>query len=180
MHPPMKKRVDKLVEQAKEMKRVLDQIKTKKEKLMSTKIGVWLDRSKAIILQFEDNKCDVVTLNSNIESARHPRCGTEGHCTIIPERKNKGRRQEIVRKFYQGIAAKIKNAGAIFILGPGMAKTEFAKELNAVKQLRSRVIGIAVADKMSLRQLESKVRNFFDSIVKQPKMRRTQLCTVKN
>lgn len=147
---------------------------------MSINIGIWLDHSKAVILQIEDKKCDVVTINSNIEDARHPRCGTEGHCTIIPERKRKGRRQEIVRKFYQGITAKIRNAGAIFILGPGMAKTEFVNELNTVKQLRSRIIGIAAADKMSLRQLESKVRQYFDSTINQPLMRSHLLYTVKN
>jgi stalled ribosome rescue protein Dom34 len=147
---------------------------------MSINIGIWLDHSKAVILQIQDRNCDIITINSNIEDARHPRCGTDGHCTIIPERKLKGRRQEIVRKFYQSIIGKIRNAGAIFILGPGMAKTEFANKLSTVKHLRSRIIGITAAEKMTPRQLESKVRQFYDSVLNQPMMRSTVLCTGKN
>lgn len=39
----------------------------KKENPMSINIGIWLDHSRAIILQIEDKKCNVVTINSNVE-----------------------------------------------------------------------------------------------------------------
>jgi stalled ribosome rescue protein Dom34 len=146
---------------------------------MSTNVGIWLDRSNAIIIRMDDKKSDTITLSSDIETARHPRCGTEGHCTIIPERRLRQRRKEIVRKYYKKIIETIRNAGSILILGPGIAKNEFLNEIGAVKQLRARMISIETADKMSPRQLESRVRKFYDDLVYRSPMRDSMLCAFK-
>jgi hypothetical protein len=138
------------------------------EAFMSTLIGIWVDRSKAIIIRVNDKKCDTLTLLSDIENARHPRCGTEGRCTMIPERRMEKRKQEIVRKFYQRIVGTIRDAGAILILGPGMAKTELISEFDSIRHLRSRIIGIETAGRMSLKQLEAKVKKIFTQIVSPP------------
>lgn len=147
---------------------------------MTSKIGIWLDRSRAIIVSINDKKCEMLTLSSDIDDARHPRCGTEGHCTIIPESRLRQRRHEIVKKFYQKIVETIRTAGAIFILGPGIAKTELINEIVTVKHLKGHIIGIETADKMSTRQLESKVRKFFDAIVNRSTTRTPGLCIVKH
>lgn len=129
---------------------------------MATHIGIWLDRSDAIIIRIKNTTCETLKVSSGLVGARHPRCGTEGHCTLIPEKRLRLRRQELVQRFYRRIVEIISNAEAILILGPGLAKTEFAKEIAAVKQLRSRIMGIEIAAKMSTPQIKAKVVAFFE------------------
>jgi hypothetical protein len=126
---------------------------------MLSNIGIWLDRSRAVIINLTSGRNE--TLSSGIEKARHPLCGTEGRCTIIPERRLEQRKKEIVRKYYRKIIGIIQNAGSILILGPGPAKNEFVNEIDRVKSFRCRIAGVVPADTVSLRQLELKVRLFF-------------------
>jgi hypothetical protein len=131
-----------------------------KEASMAANIGIWLDRSNAMIVRIEGTKCDIETISSDVEIARHPRCGTKGHCTIIPERRLKLRRQAFVRRFYQKIVQSVRDAGTLFILGPGMAKMELINEIGAIKHLRTRILGIETVDKISIRQLELMLRGY--------------------
>jgi stalled ribosome rescue protein Dom34 len=128
---------------------------------MSVNIGIWLDRSNAMIVRITGTKCAVESISSDIEIVRHPRGGTQGHCTFIPERRNKLRRQTVVRRFYQKIIQAVRDAGAIFIIGPGFAKVELVHEIDTDKRLRTRVAGIETVDKMSMGQFEDKVRGYF-------------------
>jgi hypothetical protein len=145
---------------------------------MTRKIGIWLDRSKAIIVRVNEKKCETEILMSDFHEARHPRCGTEGHCTLIPEKRIAQRKQEIVNKFYHSIVDKITDAGMILSLGRGMAKVEFANELKTIKQLRSRIVGVETAERMSPRQTELKISMLFNSIVNQPSVRRPMACNM--
>lgn len=145
---------------------------------MTRKIGVWLDRSKAVIVRVNEKKCETEILMSDFHQARHPRCGTEGHCTLIPEKRIAQRKQEIVNKFYHNIINKITDAGMILILGPGMTKVEFANELKTIKQLRSRIVGVETADKMPPRQIELKISALFNSMVNRTSVPNPMACNM--
>ncbi len=136
---------------------------------MERKIGIWLDRTNAIIVRIGEKSCETSIVNSAIESARHPRCGTEGHCTIIPEKKLKQRKLEITKKYYQTIIKSIDDASELFVLGPGMAKNELIYEIKNMKNFKPKIIGVASADKMSIRQLQSEMRAAFEPVKKQQK-----------
>jgi hypothetical protein len=147
---------------------------------MPSKIGIWLDRSKAIVIRISDKKTDMYTLSSDIDDARHPRCGTEGHCTIIPERRLRQRKQEIVRKFYQKIIVTIRNAKSILILGPGIAKNELINEIDKLKFFRGRSIRLEPADRMSLSLFESTVRRYFGDPAHDSSAKTLMLGTLKS
>lgn len=136
---------------------------------MEMKIGIWLDRTNAIIVRIGENSYETSIVNSAIESARHPRCGTEGHCTIIPEKKLKQRKLEITKKYYQAIIKNIYDASELFVLGPGMAKNELIDEIKNIKNFKPKIIGVASADKMSIRQLQSEMRAVFNPAKQQQK-----------
>jgi hypothetical protein len=142
---------------------------------MSLNIGIWLDRSRAVIVRLADKKMETVTLSSEMEKARHPQCGTEGRCTIIPEHRLQQRRKEIVRKFYKKIIGLVKNAGSVLILGPGPAKNEFVNEIDRVKSFRCRIAGVESADNISTVELEGKVRLFFEGFPRTGQLRPPEL-----
>jgi hypothetical protein len=43
-----------------------------KEAFMSSSIGIWLDRSNAVIISLASGKSETITLSSDIQKARHP------------------------------------------------------------------------------------------------------------
>lgn len=147
---------------------------------MKDKIGIWLDRTNAIIMRLSDTSYETVLVNSAIKDARHPRCGTEGHCTMVPEKKLKQRKQEIIKKYYSAIIDNIRDASEIFVLGPGMAKTEFVNELRASKDLQPKVVGFMSSEKMSIRQLYSELKVIFESGRIERRNRSSLLCTLSD
>ncbi len=128
---------------------------------MTQHIGVWLDRSGAFVVSLIHGKARTATITSGIEETRRPPCGTEGHCTIIPERRLRRRREEFLRKFYRSIIQSVQNAGTVFVFGPGTAKTELIREMARIKGLASRVVGVETAGRMAPRQAELKVQEFY-------------------
>lgn len=128
---------------------------------MAPQVGICLDRSKAFIVSIIHGKTRTATIISDIDETRHPRCGTEGRCTIIPERRLRQRRQELVRKFYRSIIQSVRDAGMIVVFGPGAAKSELVREMERCKPLRAHVIGLATTDKLALRQAELRVLEFY-------------------
>jgi stalled ribosome rescue protein Dom34 len=128
---------------------------------MMSQVGVWLDRSKAFIVSINGSQVDTVTLKSDMEIARHPRCGTKGRCTIIPERRLRNRKKEVIKKFYRRIIFTIKNADSVLILGPGTAKNEIVEEIRRTALHRSRIVGLGTTDKMSSIQVERAIKKFY-------------------
>jgi hypothetical protein len=49
----------------------------------------------------------------------------------------------------------------IFVFGPGAAKQELIREMARVKGLTSRVVGVETTDRMTPRQVELRVQEFF-------------------
>jgi len=125
------------------------------------RFGIWVDRSMAIVIRVNREKCHTWTMSSGVENAPHPRSGTENRCTTTDERRDCGSEQTTVREFHQRIVAMIGNADAVLILGPGTAKLELLDEINSAEHPRHRVVGVETADTLSVRQLEARVMSFF-------------------
>ncbi|HBC86461.1 MAG TPA: hypothetical protein DCZ94_05860 [Lentisphaeria bacterium] len=128
---------------------------------MAQQVGIWLDRSNAIVVSIVNGVAKTDTIDSDIAETRHPLSSTKGHCTIIPESHIRHRRDEFVKRFYRRIIQSIRNAETIFIFGPGAAKKELISEIGRIKGLRSRVIDMETTDKMAPRQAELKVLGFY-------------------
>ena len=57
-------------------------------------------------------------------------------------------------------ARHLKNSGAILVMGPGEARTEFQKQIKS-KELLAKIVGNEKCDKMTDPQLVARVREFF-------------------
>ncbi len=66
-----------------------------------------------------------------------------------------------LNRYYDAVIAAVAEAALLFIFGPGEAKGELKKRLEA-KRLGSRVAAIETADKMTDPQIVEKVRKFFN------------------
>ena len=62
--------------------------------------------------------------------------------------------------YYDAVIACIRDAESILIFGPGEAKGELQKRIKKTN-LGGRIVGIETVDKMTDRQIESKVRQYF-------------------
>jgi hypothetical protein len=135
---------------------------------MATKAGVWIDHKQAIVVLLTAAGSEVKRIKSDIE--KRPRA-TGRAKSATPYTKNdflaedrRGHKIEDHRKkYYDEVIGCLHGAEAILILGPGEAKGEFRKRIKTEK-LRVGIVELETTDKMSDRQVATKVAEHFASI----------------
>ncbi len=132
---------------------------------MNSKTGIWLDHREAVIVMMDLPKDRTVRVLSKAE--KHPeRAGDsplkgpyETRAVPADDKRQRALTGELNR-YYDAVIAAVAETGSLFIFGPGEAKGELKKRLEA-KGLGSRVAAIETADKMTDPQIAEKVRRFF-------------------
>jgi hypothetical protein len=133
--------------------------------VLNSKTGIWLDHREAVIVMMDPPKDRTVRVVSKVE--KHPeRAGDsplkgpyESRAVPADDKRQRALTGELNR-YYDAVIAAVAEAGSLFIFGPGEAKGELKKRLEA-KGLGSRVAAIETADKMTDPQIAEKVRKFF-------------------
>jgi len=132
---------------------------------MKTKVGLWIDHRKAIIVTVTDKGDEIRLIISKVEkqlrrSGDSPLKGSY-ESRQVPESDS---RQKTftghLNIYYDAIIASIRDAESILIFGPGEAKGELKAHLEK-HNLGGRIVGIETADKMTDRQVSAKVRQYF-------------------
>ncbi len=132
---------------------------------MGTKVGLWIDHRKALIVAVTDKGEEIRLVISKVE--KQPgrsgglRSTTAYEAQQVPaddsrERKFTGH----LNIYYNAVIASVRDAESILILGPGEAKGELKKRLVRNK-LGGRIVGIETIDRMTDRQIAAKVRRYF-------------------
>ncbi|RAV29165.1 hypothetical protein [Sinomicrobium soli] len=132
-------------------------------------IGIWMDRKEAhiVILENDDEKMETVV--SKIEDYR-PVGGSRsktrwGPQDVVQDSKYTERRKHQMKKYFEDLAARIGDAGAIAIYGPAAVGQKFGEYLEKNHRLlRGRVRCIEKADSMTENQVRALIRDFFTSI----------------
>jgi hypothetical protein len=125
---------------------------------MTKKVGLWLNRKKAVI----------VSIDKNIEARRILTSDMEHYVlysTVVP---GDGAPEEIrdrrfwnhLNEYYDQIIAHIRDASEIQIFGPEEAKFELQKRMEE-QGLLDRIISMEDADNMSDLQIATKVQKRF-------------------
>jgi hypothetical protein len=125
---------------------------------MEKKVGMWLNRNKAVI----------ITIDDNIEGRRIITSDMEHYVlysTVVP---GDGSPEEIrdrrfwshLDEYYYKIIADIRDASAIQIFGPEVAKYELQKHMDNMG-LSDRIVSIEDAGKMTDLQISTKVLQRF-------------------
>src|SRR5512140_326860 len=112
---------------------------------MKRKAGLWIDHKKAVIVTLTNNGEEITHFESDIIKTDR----ISGNADQPPTESPRNRRfTEGLNKYYDNLVASMRDKVSILIMGPGKAKIEFQKRLEA-EALSKRIVGIEPAQKMS-------------------------------
>jgi hypothetical protein len=140
---------------------------------MKTKMGLWIDHRKAIIVAVTDKGEETRLIISKLDKQPGRSGGirsmTPYESQQVPADDSRQRKfTGHLNIYYDAVIACIRDAEAILILGPGEAKGELKKRLKR-DNLIARIVGIESVDKMTDRQIAAKVRKYFQIEGSSPK-----------
>jgi hypothetical protein len=128
---------------------------------MSVKAGVWIDHRQAIVVRVTEAGNEIKKIASGIKkSARSGSQNTYTPNDFVAEDRLERAFDSHLKHFYDEVIACLQGSEAILILGPGEAKGELRKRCQS-KKLRGLFAEAETADKMTDRQLVSKVAQHF-------------------
>jgi hypothetical protein len=136
-----------------------------KENSMSTKVGLWIDHRKAIVVAVTDKVGEMALIISTVEKQARRSLSSRHEGTYEPQQvpADDSRQRAYtghLNIYYDAVIASIRDAESILIFGPGEAKGEMKKRLEGLN-LGERIVGVETVDKMTDRQIAAKVRQRF-------------------
>jgi hypothetical protein len=125
------------------------------ETLMKTRVGLWIDHRKAVVVFVSSKDTEVKLIKSNIEK-HHRQSGVAMPADDIRQRELTGH----LNSFYDEVVSCIREAESILILGPGEAKGELKQRLEK-DHLSRLIVGVKTSDRMTEKQIVAVVRGHF-------------------
>jgi len=132
---------------------------------MKTRVGLWIDHRKAIVVAITDKGEETRLIISKVErqlrrSGDSPLEGAYDKAQA-PARNSRQRTLTAhLNIYYDAVVACIRDAEAILIFGPGEAKDELRKRLKK-SNVDGHIVGMETVDKMTDHQVAAKVRQHF-------------------
>lgn len=133
------------------------------------KVGLWIDHRKTVLVSMDGDPAAVRarTIESGVES--RPRMGggagpatPYGAQDASYEARRDRRHDHQLDQYYDRVIEAVSGANQVLVMGPGEARTEFAKRLRSSGTIaRSRVTVIA-ADRMTEPQILEAVKQHFE------------------
>ena len=138
--------------------------------MKNMKIGIWLDHSKAYLIEHEPFNEQIQIVYS--EHDKYERYDGEtsdttffsGNASNNENRKEK-RLKDRLNTYYKTLEKILEPYERILLFGPTTAKNEFRNHLEQNKQFNSKRIDVESCDHMSENQLKAYVRNHFKEAV---------------
>ena len=132
---------------------------------MRTKVGLWIDHRKAIIVACTDKGEEIGLIISKVEkqlrrAGDSPLKGPYESQQVPADDSRQRTFTGHLKIYYDAVIASIRDAESILIFGPGEAKDELKQSLER-NNLGGRIVGIEIVDKMTDRQIAAKVRKYF-------------------
>jgi len=132
---------------------------------MKTKVGLWIDHRKAIVVAVTDKGEEIRLVISKAEKQLRRSGDSPLKGPYEPQQVPAGDSRQRTLKghlniYYDAVIASIRSAESILIFGPGEAKGELKTRLER-DNLGGRIVGIETVDKMTDRQISAKVRKHF-------------------
>jgi len=132
---------------------------------VNTRVGLWIDHRKAIIVAVTDKGEEMGLIISKVEkqlrrSGDSPLKGPYESGQVPASDSRQKTFTGHLNIYYDAVIACIRDAESILIFGPGEAKGELKERLER-NNLGGRIVGIEAVDRMTERQIAAKVRKYF-------------------
>lgn len=132
---------------------------------MQTKVGVWIDHRKAVVVVVTEDGEEIGLIISKVEeqlrrSGDSPLKGSFEAQRVPADDRRQRALTQYLNIYYDAVITCIREADSILIFGPGEAKNELEKRLEK-SNLGGRIAGIETADKMTDKEIAAKVRQRF-------------------
>lgn len=132
---------------------------------MKTKVGLWIDHEKAVIVGITPQGESTLLIQSKVEKQPGRIAGVRSTAPFealqVPADDSRQRRLTgQLNVFYDAVTASIRDADAILIFGPSEAKGELKKRL-LKSGLGGRVVALETVGRITARQIAAKVRTYF-------------------
>ena len=132
---------------------------------MRTRVGLWIDHRKAIVVAVTDKGEEIALVISKVEkqgrrSGDSPLKGSYESQQVPADDSRQRTLTGHLSIYYDAVIACIGAAESILLFGPGEAKGELKKRLER-NNLGGRIASVETVDKMTNRQIAAKVRKHF-------------------
>lgn len=131
---------------------------------MGKNIGIWIDRSKAYIIDDENTMFDVIESNvEDFHSAGGSASSTPyGNQDASGEKEMQERQRNQMKHYVKDLSSRVQDSSRVVVFGPAQAKNELAKEIESNHLFKGKLVGIETTDSMSDTKLKEWVRNFYN------------------
>jgi len=124
---------------------------------MKANAGLWIDHREAVIVVLSENGETTTRIKSAAEDS-HAGQAANGQ---VPSDDLRDRAFSAhLTRYYDDVIAHLRDAGAIFIIGPGEAKGELKKRFGVHKG-DTRLISVETADNMTQPQVVAHIRGHY-------------------
>lgn len=132
---------------------------------MITKVGLWIDHKKAVVVSITENGEEIKEITSDVEkqprrSGDSPLKGTYELVQVPADDTRQRAFTGGLNVYYDNVIDSIGSAESILIFGPSTAKDELKERLK-VNNLDSRIVGVETVDKMTDHQIAAKTKQYF-------------------
>lgn len=134
---------------------------------MKQRIGVWLDKEKALVINLTENNHKIKTIESDISNrdrfeGETKEYGRFGGQFLSMENKKKNRIKNQSVEYLKRIISQIKNSDEIVLFGPAELKTDLEKLILKDNNLKGKLVGVKTADSMTENQIVAWVKEFYN------------------
>lgn len=136
------------------------------DNLIQMKVGVWLDKRKAIVVTIYDGEISLNTILSNVEDFHvHGGSGTRlkgGPQDVVQDSKYLEREKHQLKNYFNDVISEINDANSIVLFGPAETAEKLHKEITKYhKNLEIKIKDVVKANSMTKRQVKAWVKAFF-------------------
>ena len=128
---------------------------------MDKQAGLWIDLSKAVIVMITVTGEEIREISSDMERHESFTEETASSDDFLEDVRNRQIADQL-NNYYEQVMAVVCDADTIQIFGPGEAKDEMVKRFEQ-QGLKAHILTIETVDKMTDRQIATKVRTSIPS-----------------
>jgi len=136
------------------------------EQTNGQQLGIWIDHRKTVFVAIKEGQVTFTTFDSSV-----PPHGRYAHATAYAtpngtqsgggEKKYEERNRHELERYYDEVIKRTGMPEAIYIFGPGEAKTELKSRMKLTHGLAEKIVAVEAADEATDPQIVAKVKAHF-------------------